>query len=274
MGDAAAAGEQVRHSDTMRAAARVGLAAYGLVHLVIAWIALQIAWGDAGNASKDGALHELAERPLGQPLLWVAALGLWALAVWMVMTALWGHRSVFDDKHRTFKRLGALARAVIYAVVGFSAARTASGSGSGGKSEDAKGETLTADLLSAPAGRVLVAAIAITILAVAIHHVHRGLSDNFTHDLEGATTSGATRSPVMLFGRVGYVGKGAAIGIVGALFGWAAIAYDPGKAGGLDDALKTVRDQPFGPYLLTFVALGLAAFGLFCFAWARYVRTR
>ena len=274
MGDATAAGEQVRHSDTMRAAARVGLAAYGLVHLLIAWIALQIAWGDAGDASKDGALHELAKQPLGQPLLWISACGLWALAIWMVMTALWGHWSVFDDKHRTYKRLAALARAVIYAVVGFSAARTASGSGSGGKSEDAKGESLTADLLSAPAGRALVAAIGITILAVAVHHVHRGLSDNFTHDLQPEATSGSTRSPVLLVGRVGYVAKGAAIGVVGVLFGWAALSYESDKAGGLDDALKTVRDQPYGPYLLTFVAVGLAAFGLFCFAWARYVRTR
>ena len=80
-----------------------------------------------------------------------------------------------------------------------------------------------------------------------MQHVHRGLSDNFTHDLEAQATSGSTRSPVLLFGRVGYVGKGAAIGVVGVLFGWAALSYDPDKAGGLDDALKTVRDRRSGP---------------------------
>ncbi|WP_332663562.1 DUF1206 domain-containing protein [Aeromicrobium sp.] len=272
MGDVTAAGEQARHSDTMRAAARVGLVAYGLVHLVVAWIALQVAWGDGGEASHEGALHELVKQPLGEPLMWVAACGLWALALWQVMTAIWGHRAVFDDKHRAVKRLAALGRAIVYAAIGASAARTASGSG--GKSEDAKGEALTADLLSAPAGRTLVAAIGVAILVLAGFHVHRALSDHFTHDLDARATSGASRSPVLLFGRAGYLGKGAAIGVVGVLFGWAALAYDPGKAGGLDDALKTVRDQPFGPYLLTLVAIGLAAFGLFCFAWARYVRTR
>ena len=272
MGEVSAAGEDVRHSDAMRAAARVGLVAFGLVHLLIAWIALQVAWGDGGEASSEGALHTLAKQPFGEVLLWVVACGLWALAVWQVMTAMWGHRSVFNDKHRTAKRLAALGRAVVYTAVGVSAARTAAGSG--GQSEDEKGEGLTADLLSAPAGRVLVAAIGVAILAVAVRHIHRGLSDNFTHDLQGQATSGATRSPVLLAGRVGYVGKGAAVGVVGVLFGWAALSYDPDKAGGLDDALKTVRDQPYGPYLLTFVAVGLAAFGLFCFAWARYVRTR
>lgn len=272
MGDVHAAGEQARHSDTMRAAARVGLVAYGLVHLLIAWIALQVAWGEAGEASHDGALHELARQPLGEPLMWVAAFGLWALAAWQVMTAIWGHRSVFDDKHRGIKRLGAAGRAIVYTAIGVSAARTASGSG--GKSEDAKGEDLTSRLLSAPAGPALVAAVGVAILAVAIAHVHRALSDHFTHDLQAQATSGPSGSAVLLAGRVGYVGKGAAIGVVGALFGWAALSYDPDKAGGLDDALKTVRDQPYGPYLLTFVAIGLAAFGLFCFAWARYVRTR
>ena len=124
------------------------------------------------------------------------------------------------------------------------------------------------------AGRFLVAAVGVAILVVAIRHVHRGISDNFTHDLQGEATTGSSRSAVMVVGRVGYVGKGAAIGVVGVLFGWAALSYDPDKAGGLDDALKTLRDEPYGPYLLSLVAVGLAAFGLFCFAWARYVRTR
>ncbi|MEV7397873.1 DUF1206 domain-containing protein [Aeromicrobium sp. NPDC092404] len=275
MGDVSTAGNEARHSDTMRAAARVGLVAFGLVHLLIAWLALQIAWGGGGGkADSQGALQTVAKEPYGEALLWVVAGGLAALAIWQVMTAIWGHRDESDDKHRTIKRLAAIGRAVVYAVVGFSAARTASGSGGGGKSQDSKGEGLTADLLGAPAGRILVAAVGVAILVIAAKHVHRGITDNFTHDLQGGATSGSTRSPVLLVGRVGYVGKGAAIGVVGLLFGWAAVAYDPEKAGGLDDALKTVRDQPYGPYLLTLVAIGLAAFGLFCFAWARYVRTR
>ncbi len=192
MGDMTAAGEEARHSDAMRAAARVGLVAFGLVHLLIAWIALQVAWGNGGDASSQGALHALAKQPFGEVLLWVSAFGLWALAVWQVMTALWGHQSVFDDKHRTAKRLAALGRAVVYAAVGVSAARTAMGSG--GKSQDKKGEGLTADLLSAPAGRALVAAIGVVILVIAVKHVHRGLSDNFTHDLQPQATSGSSGS--------------------------------------------------------------------------------
>jgi hypothetical protein len=266
------AGQEARHSTTMKAAARLGLVAYGVVHLLIAWIALQIAWQGSGDASSGGALRTVARQPFGQPLLWVAAGGLAALTVWLIMTALWGYRSE-DDSKRMFKRLSAVGRAAVYAVLAVSAARTAS-AGSTSSGSDSKEEGLTAQLMGAPAGRVLVAIVGVVILIVAAAHVHRGISKNFTHDLEMSATSGTPGDAVLVVGRVGYIGKGAAIGVVGVLFVWAAISYDPDKAGGLDDALKTVRDQPYGPYLLTFVALGLASFGLFCFAWARYVRTR
>ena len=56
------------------------------------------------------------------------------------------------------------------------------------------------------------------------------------------------------------------------LFGWAAITYDPKKAGGMDAALSTIRDQPFGTVLLVIMALGIACFGVYCFVWARKAR--
>lgn len=266
------AGHQARHSEALKRGARLGLVAYGIVHLLIAWIALQVAWSGGGEASSDGALRKLAGQPFGQAVLWVTAVSLVTLVLWQVATAVSGHQSE-DGFKRTRRRLAAAGRAVVYAVLAFSAVRIATGSG-GGSGSDSAEEGLTAELLSAPAGRVLVVIIAVVILAVAARQVHRGLTDSFTHDLEVGASTGQSGSLVLVVGRVGYVAKGVAIGVVGVLFGWAAISYDPDKAGGLDDALKTVRDQPFGPYLLTVVALGLAAFGLYCFAWARHARTR
>jgi hypothetical protein len=40
----------------------------------------------------------------------------------------------------------------------------------------------------------------------------------------------------------------------------------------MDAALMTIRDQPFGIVLLLVVALGIACFGVYCFAWARFAR--
>ena len=75
---------------------------------------------------------------------------------------------------------------------------------------------------------------------------------------------------VVRLGQIGCIVKGVAFAVVGGLFGWAAISYDPGKAGGLDDALRNVNGAPFGAGLLTLMALGLACFGVYCFAWARH----
>jgi hypothetical protein len=58
--------------------------------------------------------------------------------------------------------------------------------------------------------------------------------------------------------------------LVGGLLGWAAITYDPSKASGLDGALHTVLAAPGGRVLLTLVALGIAAFGAFSLARAKY----
>ena len=264
--------QQVRHSDLLKHGARVGLVAYGVVHLVIAWIALQVAWAGGGDASSGGALRTVAEQPFGRTMLWLTVAGLAALVVWQLGTAVWGYQTE-DGAKRVRKRLGAAGRVVVYGALAVSAAKIAAGT-SGGSGGDSKEEGLTADLLGAPAGRVLVAVVGIAIIALGVRQVHRGVTDSFTHDLEGPATSGDSGSVVVLLGRVGYVAKGVAVGVVGILFGWAALAYDPEKAGGLDDALQTVRDQPFGPYLLSAVALGLAAFGLFCFAWAKNPRTR
>ncbi len=72
-----------------------------------------------------------------------------------------------------------------------------------------------------------------------------------------------------MLGRLGYAAKGIAFAIAGGLFAWAAIDYDPSKAGGLDTAMRTLKDQPFGDVLLTMMAIGFACFGVYCFVWSR-----
>ena len=54
----------------------------------------------------------------------------------------------------------------------------------------------------------------------------------------------------MLFGKVGYIAKGIAVGLVGGLFVYAAFTQDPKKSGSTDKALHKVLEQPFGPWLL------------------------
>lgn len=261
------ASQQLRHNRGYQLLVAVGLICYGVVHLLIAWIALQVAWGGGGDASQQGALRTLAKSGAGPLLLGVVAAGMLTLALWQAVEAVFGYGRVaqqHDEGKRTRKRLSSAGRSVIYLLLGVSALRLVLGQSAEKNPEDG----LTGQLMGAPLGRLLVVLVAAAILAVGINQVVRGVKQKFTEDLSGDRTD-ATR----LLGTIGYVAKGVALAVVAGLFGWAAIGYQPKRAGGLDAALHAVGSQPAGSVLLTALALGFAAFGLFCFVWARNARS-
>jgi hypothetical protein len=98
--------------------------------------------------------------------------------------------------------------------------------------------------------------------------VHKGWKRRFVRDLVHNPGRFVTAA-----GRLGYIAKGVALAVVGVLFVTAAVHADPDEAGGLDSALRTLGGQPFGVVLLTVVALGLVAYGVYSFARARWTRT-
>jgi hypothetical protein len=272
MGEVAARADEVGrradNSDVLDHAVRVGLVCYGGVHLLIAWLAGQLALGDsAGSASGTGALSELAQKPFGRVLLWVVGLGFFALVVWQLIEALVGHRDQHGGK-RAYKRLASAGKAAVYGALGVSALKIAIGSGSGGGDDT---DTLTSRLMALPFGVLLVGAVGAVVLLVAVAHVHKGLSEGFRKRLRAEGNTGDTGRLYTVLGKVGYVSKGGALAVVAVLFGYAAWTHDPDRSGGLDQALETVLEQPFGAPLLLVIAAGLASYGLFCFAWARHL---
>jgi hypothetical protein len=258
------AGRKADQSTFLDHAVRIGLVSYGVVHLLIAWLAFQLALGDKeGSASGSGALSQLAQQPFGAALLWVVAAGFLALVVWQGIEAATGHRDK-DGSERTAKRAGSALKVVLYGTLCFSAVKIAAGSGSSGSGTD----TMTAKLMSMPGGPILVGVVGVGVLAYAGRLIYRGLSEGFKKHLESRGQLGASGTAFITFGKVGYVSKGVALVPVAGLFFWAAASHDPQKSGGLDQALQKVLQQPFGAPVLIAIALGIACYGLFCFAWA------
>ena len=253
----------VRRSRPYHALVAIGLASYGVLHLVLAWIALRLVLGRRGDASQQGALSQLSRQPLGGVLLWIMAIGLFTLTVWQAIEATIGRDQDGRDG-RMRRRLTSAGRAVVYLALGLLAVGVAMGSASGsGKGE----ETLSAKLMSVPFGQVLVAAVGAAVIGVGIAQIVKGVKQKFTEDLDRGV-----RPAVRRLATVGYCVKGIALSIIGGLFVWAAVTYDPKKAGGMDAALSTVREQPFGTVLLAIMAAGIACFGVYCFFWARMAR--
>lgn len=264
---AAQAGRDAHESRWLDHAVRVGLVAYGVVHLMVAWLAAQLALGDTSeNASNDGALHALAQQPMGGLLVWMVAIGMLLLVVWRLLEFAVGHREVEEDTKRWRKRLVSLGKAVIYAVLGWSALRVALGEGSRGGQE-----STTARLMDLPAGQWIVGLVALAVIGYGLNLVRRGWTEKFTEHLDSQGRTGTDGSAYVLVGKAGHIAKGIAIVLVGGLMGYAAITHQARRSGGLDKALQTVLEQPFGPVLLLAIAVGIGCYGLFCFARAKHL---
>ncbi len=269
MSNASDTAEQVHDSKWMDHAIRVGLVAYGVVHLLVGWLAIQLALGDKEDqASNSGAMHYLAQQPMGGVLVWLIAIGMLLLVVWRLLEAAFGFDDETDDKKRWRKRATSLGKAIIYGVLAWSAFKTATGSGGGGKSGT---DSTTAKIMDLPGGQLIVGLIGLAIIGYGGFLVYRGWTEKFREHLDGQGQAGKDGSAYVLAGKIGYIAKGIAIAIVGGLFGYAAITHEAKKSGGLDQALSTVLQQPFGQVLLIAIGIGIAGYGVFCFARAKHL---
>lgn len=260
-------GRKAENSDTLDHAVRVGLVSYGVVHLLLAWLAVQLALGDrSGQASNSGALHQLAQSGPGRGSLYVVAAGFAALVVWQGFEAVVGHRDE-KGKKRAWKRVVSAAKVVLYATIGYSALDIAAGSDTKGGGTD----TWTSKLMALPFGVWLVAGVGVVVAGVGVNLVYRGWAEKFLSKLDLDGSSGRSGRAYALFGKAGYTAKGVALVLIGMLFLSAAWTHDPDKSGGLDQALSKLLQQPFGTPMLVAVAAGIACYGLFCFAWARHL---
>ena len=114
---------------------------------------------------------------------------------------------------------------------------------------------------------LLLVVAGIVITAVGGYHVYKGATQKFLDDLKIDDNSAVT-----ITGTIGYVAKGLVLGGAGILVIVAAVKADPSKATGIDGAVKTVAGWPAGQFLLVLSALGLAAYGVYCFVMARFAR--
>lgn len=253
------------NNDLLKGLTRVGFIGYGLLHLALAWVAAQIAFGQSTQeGNQSGAFQQLAAQPFGELLLWFVIVCLVALAVWQAILAVWGHRDT-RGRERTFERVASAARVIVYGALAWSAGKVVLGAPSSSAQQQ---QQATAGLMAKPAGEWLVALVGLGVLALGLGMMWYGWKRKFARKLTIAAPN--QRRAAMRAGQIGYVAKGAAFGIVGILLVQAAVQNDPGKSRGLDAALRTLAGEPFGKFLLLAVALGVAAFAVFCFFQARY----
>ncbi|MGG5889801.1 DUF1206 domain-containing protein [Falsiroseomonas sp. HC035] len=248
--------------------ARLGYAARGAVSLIVGGLALLAAFGQGGEATgSKGALQALMAQPLGEILLVVVALGLFGFALWRACQAVLDA----DAEGRSAKALavrgGRALASVTYVSLGIFALGLIFATGRGAD-EEQSAQDWTAWLLAQPFGRWLVAGVGLAIIGAAIGMAAKAWTASFRRHL----ACGPAASWVVPLGRAGFAARAVVFLLVGGFLLVAAWQTDPSEARGLGGALEALQQQPYGRAMFALVALGLAAFGAFNFAQARFRR--
>jgi hypothetical protein len=258
---------RVGGSNALEVITRIGFVGYGLLHLAIAWLAVEIAMGrQTGKADQSGAFRLLLKQPLGRVLLIVIAVGLTGMAIWQLLLAAVGHRSL-HGRSRTMQRIASAGRTLIYSALAWTAFAVWFGSST---SSSTTQQHATAGVLGDPAGRWLVGLAGLIVLGIGLGMIVYGVKRGFERNLKLTGLSAPVRRGTKTLAIIGYVARGIAFAIVGLLLCDAALADSASRSQGLDGAIRTLAAQPFGGLLLGIVAAGFAAFGVYCFFQARY----
>ncbi len=265
MSTAKDAARAAKRSTTFRRTARTGYVVLGIVHIVIGCVAISVAAGTGGDADQDGAMEQIRHTAVGGLLLLIVGVGLGALAVWQIASAFL--MTDAEEARRWARRVKSAGIAVAYLAVASMAFVYAVG---GRADSEEASQTLSARILAAPGGVVLLVVVGIGVVAVGVGFVVGGFSGVFAKTLD--LPPGTAGSGIRLLGSIGYISKGLAVVGTGTLFVIAALTQEPRRAAGLDAALHGLLLLPWGRVALWCVAAGLVVYGLFCITRARFAR--
>lgn len=257
---------QAEGSTPVEGLARLGLVGRGVLYALVGLLALQVARGHGARADRDGALAAVKDEPFGKALLVVLAVGFLGYAGWRALNAVVGHRDERSRRRRALERAGSLGAGLVYAALAWTTFRFATSHPSGDQTRP-----VTARLLALPGGPVVVGLVGAGVVVGGLWLLREGLGRGYLDRLD-RSLSGPVRTVAVTSGLLGEVGRGVVVCLVGAFLVQAAVTFDPGKAKGLDAALKKVASEPFGPVLLGATAVGLLAFGVWSLVEARYRR--
>jgi hypothetical protein len=253
-------------SPAARALARAGLAARGVLYILIGWVAILVASGQTSSnqANQQGALQLLARQPYGLAWLWLLGIGFAGYALWRLSEAAF---RVTGEGNGAGPRLKSLVRGLVYAGFAYLTFQIIAGT-AGNQSK--KQQDLTAQIMHHTGGQLLVGIVGAVIVIIGVALVLEGLRRKFLKRLQTSQMSPQTRRIVERLGVVGTAARGVVFALAGVLVIEAAVTYKPAKAGGIDKALLTLRNQPFGQILLILAALGLIIFGIYGLCEARW----
>ena len=263
-----AAAQAVGSRRSARVAARSGYAARTVFYLLLAGLVARTAYdGGAGGKQTNahGAMSVIASTPLGKAALAAAALGFLALGVVRIAGA------VRDREAGSWQRMAVALQGVFYAALTWVPLSFLFGNQQTGSEQAQKQET--ASVLSWPAGRFLVIAVGVAVIAVFGFQIRMALTQDYEDGLDLKGAPNWVCRLVRVAGTVGLFARGVVFLPIGVFLIVAAIQADPQHSKGLDAELALLARQSWwGPALLWVVVGGLVVFAVYSGLEARYRR--
>ena len=246
---------------------RFGFFMKGLVYILMGLLAAQAALTYRQQAQDtQGVLHTIAQPPSGKVLLIVIAAGLAGYSFWRLIEALLNPESQTKGIKDWFKRIGSGMSGLAYGGLAFTALQIIQGT----KQESESTQLWTAKVLSLPFGQLLVGAFGAGVIVIGITFFYRTFKAGFRKRLHLGSLNSGRQTFIITIGRIGYLSRGVIFTIVGGYLIRAAHEFDADQAQSSEEALETIKQQPYGPGLLTLMAVGLIAYGVHMGLQARY----
>ena len=252
--------------------ARLGYACKGVIYVIVGALAAMSALGRGGQTTGSrGAMEHILHQPLGVVLLFIVALGLACYSLWQFIRAVEDPENEGSDGKAIVKRIGFFISGVIHAMLVIYAAHLMLGTG-GARGDDEGAQGWSATVMHYPLGRIALGLIGAGVAAYGVYQLYRSYAAKLDKQLVLERLGATARRAVVAVSRFGQAARGVVFGLIGLFLILAAWRYNASEAKGLAGALEALRRQPFGPWLLCAVALGLIAYGVYQFVKARYRR--
>jgi hypothetical protein len=249
-------------------AARIGYGAKGVVYAVVGVLSLLAAFGDAAGRLTDskGAIQAIGKQPFGVFLLWATAVGLVCSALGKGVCAALDPEHKGSDGKGIIKRIAYGVICLLHLGLALYAAELAYGS----RTSRGGAQGWVSKGLSLPLGRVLVGVIGAFVVGVGVAELVKAIRGRVGEQYANAPLDARLCRAVRRLARVGVFARGLVFPVIGLSLLTAAWRENAGDAEGFGDALGELAHQPFGMWLLTFVASGLLAYAVHLFFVARY----
>ena len=262
-----------RHASGVEFAARWGYAAKGIVYATIGILAAMTAFGFNGGriVGTRSAIETLRTQPFGQALLWAIGLGLLGFVIWRFTQTFLDPENRGNDAKGLIARLGLAASGLTYgalavSTLGLLVGRTGASSSAGGSRESA------ATIMQYPLGIWMVGLVGAVLVGVGGYQAYRAYSTPFRKHWRTSEMSAEALRWSTRLSSFGIAARAVAFALMGWFFIQAARRADPNEAQGLDGALRSFTDEPYGTAWLALIGLGFFCYGVYCGINARYKR--